>query len=379
MNLINLFDYEEAAAERLDPLARDYYASGACDEITVKENRRAFERLRLRYRVLRDVSKRTAGVELLGEELALPVLVAPTAFQRLACDDGELATARAAGAVGTTMILSTLSTTSMERVVDAAPGSVWFQLYVYRDRSITRALVDRARDAGCTALVLTVDAPRLGRRERDVHNRFRLPEGMELANLLPEGPSSLPRRSGESGLAAYVESMFDPSLDWDDLSWLVGHSDLPVLVKGIVHPEDARLAVEHGASGVVVSNHGGRQLDTSVATVDALPSVTAAVEGRVPVLLDGGVRRGTDVLKAVALGASAVAVGRPVLWGLAVDGASGARRVLEILRDEIDLALALCGCPRLADLDPDLVVPPGLLSARRPSDRRRSSSRPGGP
>lgn len=379
MELLNLFDYEEAAAERLDPLARDYYASGACDEITLKGNRRAFERLRLRYRVLRDVSERKAGVELLGEELAFPVLVAPTAFQRLACDDGELATARAAGAVGTIMMLSTLSTTSMERVVEAAPGPVWFQLYVYRDRSITRALVDRARDAGCTALVLTVDAPLMGRRERDVHNRFRLPEGMELANLLPEGLSSLPRRSGESGLAAYVESMFDPSLDWDDLSWLVGHSDLPVLVKGIVHPEDARLAVEHGASGVVVSNHGGRQLDTSVATVDALPSVAAAVEGRIPVLLDGGVRRGTDVLKAVALGASAVAVGRPVLWGLAVNGAEGARAVLEILRDEIDLAMALCGCPRLADLDPDLVVPPGPLSARRPSDPRRSSYRPGGP
>jgi 4-hydroxymandelate oxidase len=379
VELLNLFDYEEAAAERLDPLARDYYASGACDEITVKENRRAFERLRLRYRVLRDVSERQAGVEILGDELAFPVLVAPTAFQRLACEDGELATARAAGAVGTTMMLSTLSTTSMERVVEAAPGPVWFQLYVYRDRSITRALVDRARDAGCTALVLTVDAPLMGRRERDVHNRFRLPEGMELANLLPEGLSSLPRRSGESGLAAYVESMFDPSLDWDDLSWLVGHSDLPVLVKGIVHPEDARLAVEHGASGVIVSNHGGRQLDTSVATVDALPSVATAVEGRVPVLLDGGVRRGTDVLKAVALGASAVAVGRPVLWGLAVDGASGARAVLDILRDEIDLAMALCGCPRLSGLDPDLVVPPGLLSARRPSDRRRSSSRPGGP
>lgn len=379
MELINLFDYEEAASERLDPLARDYYASGARDEITVRENRRAFERLRIRYRVLRDVSERKAGVELLGEELTLPVLVAPTAFQRLACEDGELATARAAGAVGTTMILSTLSTTSMERVVEAAPGPVWFQLYVYRDRSITRALVDRARDAGCTALVLTVDAPLLGRRERDVRNEFRLPDGMELANLLPEGLSSLPRRSGESGLAAYVESMFDPSLDWDDLSWLVDHSDLPVLVKGIVHPEDARLAVEHGASGVVVSNHGGRQLDTSVATVDALPSVVAAVEGRVPVLLDGGLRRGTDVLKAVALGASAVAVGRPVLWGLAVNGAEGARAVLEILRDEIDLALALCGCPRLSDLDPDLVVPPGLLRARRPSDRRRSSSRPGGP
>ncbi|MFW6193746.1 MAG: alpha-hydroxy acid oxidase, partial [Gemmatimonadota bacterium] len=225
-------------------------------------------------------------------------------------------------------------------------------------------------------LVLTVDAPLMGRRERDVRNRFRLPEGMELANLLPEGASSLPRRSGDSGLAAYAESMFDPSLDLDDLSWLVGHSDLPVLVKGIVHPQDARLAVEHGASGVVVSNHGGRQLDTSVATVDALPSVVAAVEGRVPVLLDGGVRRGTDVLKAVALGASAVAVGRPVLWGLAVDGASGARAVLEILRDEIDLAMALCGCPRLSDLEPDLVVPPGLVSARRPAGRRRSSSRP---
>lgn len=380
MELINLFDYEAAAAERLDALAYDYYASGARDEITVTENRTAFERLRLRYRVLRDVSERDTGVRLLDRDLDVPVLVAPTAFQRLACDEGELATVRAAGAVGTLMILSTLSTTSMERVVDAASGSVWFQLYVYRDRGVTEALVDRAREAGCEALVLTVDAPLLGRRERDVRNRFRLPPDMELANLLPEGLSSLPSSPDDSGLAAYVESMFDPSLDWDDLARLVEYSDLPVLVKGIVHPGDARLAVEAGAAGIVVSNHGGRQLDTSVPTVDALPAVVAAAEGRVPVLLDGGVRRGTDVLKAVALGASAVAVGRPVLWGLAVDGASGARRVLEILRDEVDLAMALCGCRRLSELGPDLVVPagppPDVTWRARSSRPPRSPGRP---
>lgn len=359
MKLINLDDFETAARERLDTMAYDYYASGARDEITVAENRKAFDRLRLRHRVLRDVSERDATVELLGEELAFPVLVAPTAFHRLACDEGELATVRAAGEVGTVMILSTLSTTAMERVVGAASGPVWFQLYVYRDRSITEALVDRARAAGCGALVLTVDTPLLGRRERDVRNQFQLPGDMKLENLLPEGLASLPGAPDDSGLAAYVESMFDPSLDWDDLAWLVDRAELPVLVKGVVHPEDARLAVEHGASGIVVSNHGGRQLDTSVATADALPGVVAAVEGRVPVLVDGGVRRGTDVLKAVALGASSVAVGRPLLWGLAVGGEAGGRRVLEILRDEVDLALALCGCRRLADLGPDLVVPAG--------------------
>lgn len=362
MDPINLADYRKAAREALSPLAYDYYASGAHDEVTLRENRAAYRRIPLRYRVLRDVSARDLRTSVLGCDLAFPVLVAPTAFHRLAHPDGELATVRAAGAVGTGMILSTLSTTAMEDVLDRAAGPVWFQLYVYRDRGVTEALVRRAEAAGCGAIVLTVDSPLLGTRERDVRNRFRLPEGMVAENLLPAGVETVPGVEEDSGLAAYVDRLFDPSLDWDDLAWLVERTELPVLVKGIVHPEDGRLAVEHGAAGVVVSNHGGRQLDTAPATVDALSGVVEAVDGRIPVLVDGGVRRGTDVVKALALGAEAVCVGRPVLWGLAVDGEAGAARVLRILADEVDLAMGLCGCRTVAEIRSagrDLVGRPG--------------------
>jgi 4-hydroxymandelate oxidase len=356
MELINLFDFEEAARDRLDPMAFDYYAAGAHDEITVCDNHAAYDRLRLRYRVLRGVGERDLSTTLLGGRLQMPVLAAPTAFQRMAHPDGELATARACGVAGTAMILSTLSTTRLEDVTAAATGPVWFQLYVYRDRTATSDLVHRARDAGCQAIVLTVDAPLLGTRERDIRNRFHLPEGLALENLTAEGMRGVPVEPGGSGLAAYVASLLDPSLDWETVAWLRSLSDLPVLVKGIVHPDDARLAVEHGASGVVVSNHGGRQLDTASATIEALPDVAQVVDGRVPVLVDGGIRRGTDVVKALALGANAVAVGRPILWGLAAGGEAGAAKVLRILRDELDLALALCGCTTPDELSRDLVV-----------------------
>lgn len=353
---INLFDFEAGAAARLSSMAYDYYRSGSYDEITLQENHAAYDRIRLRYRVLRDVSERDLSIDLLGHRLSMPILIAPTAFHKLAHPDGEVATARAAADVGTIMTLSTLSNCSIEQVLAAASGPVWFQLYVYKDREATRGLVERARDAGCRAIVLTVDAQVWGTRERDVHNRFHLPEGLEVVNLLPAGLEAVGPSAGDSGLAEYVVSLFDPALSWRDLEWLAAASDLPILIKGIVHPDDARLAVEHGAAGIIVSNHGGRQLDTSVATIEALPDVAAAVDARVPLLIDGGVRRGTDVLKALALGADAVLVGRPILWGLAVDGQSGVRRVLEILRRELDTALALCGAKTPADVDEDLLL-----------------------
>lgn len=356
---INLYDYEERARERLSRMAYDYYASGAHDEITLRENQAAFDRIRMRYRVLRDVSHRDTTCHLLGHELEMPILVAPTAFQRLAAEEGELATVRAAGAAGTLMILSTLATRSVEEVAGASNGPLWFQLYVYRDRGATEGLVRRAEAAGCSAIVLTVDAPLWGRRERDVRNRFQLPPGLSVTNLLGDGLEAFPQDVEDSGLAAYVASMFDPTLSWRDLEWLCGTTRLPVLVKGLVHEDDARLAVEHGAAGVVVSNHGGRQLDTAPATVEALPRVAEVVDGRVPVLMDGGIRRGTDVVKALALGADAVAVGRPILWGLAVAGEAGAAHVLEILREELRLAMGLCGCDRLSDISRDLVEIPG--------------------
>lgn len=355
MTLVNVDDYRQAAREALPRMAFDYYAGGSRSGSTLRENRQAFDRIRLRHRVLRDVSGCDPGVELLGHRLSSPVLVAPTAFHGLAHDEAEAATARGAAAGGTLMSLSTLSNRPMEEVAEAADGPVWFQLYVYRDREATAQLVRRAEAAGFSALALTVDAPVLGSRERDVRNRFHLPEGLAVANL-PDAMADVVPEAGDSGLAAYVASHMDPSLDWDDLSWLVQLTDLPVLVKGIVHPDDAREALDRGAAGVWVSNHGGRQLDGGVATVDALPGVAEAVDDRAPVIVDGGIRRGTDVIKALARGADAVAVGRPVLWGLAAQGASGVTKVLDTLREEVEEALALSGCRSVEDPSPDLLV-----------------------
>ena len=355
--LVTLADFEAAARERLPQLAYDYYAGGSYDELTLADNQAAFRRRKLVYRVLRDLSGRTLATTVLGQPVSMPVLVAPTAFHRLADPDGEVATARAAAAQGTVMMLSTLSTCSLEAVCGAG-GTVWFQLYVYRDRGATRALVERAEAAGCRALVLTVDAQLWGRRERDVRNRFQLPPGLECVNLGGTAMARLPSAAEGSSLSAYVTSLFDPALSWRDLAWLASITRLPVVVKGIVHPEDARLAAEHGAAAVVVSNHGGRQLDTAVATLDALPAVAEAADGKVEVLLDGGVRRGSDVVKALALGARAVSVGRPVLWGLAVAGQAGVELVLARLRDELDVVLGLCGCAAPGEVGPELLFTP---------------------
>lgn len=357
--LINLFEFEAAASERLTPMARDYYASGAHDEVTLRENRAAYERIKLYYRTLVDVSRRDLTTSILGQALSMPALIAPTAFHKLACPEGEVATARAAAKAGCLMILSTLSTCSIEEVRAASAGPLWFQLYVYKDRGATRALIERAEQAGCSALVLTVDAPMWGRRERDVKNRFQLPEGLAVKNLMPANMAEFPKAATGSGLAAYIAEVIDPTLSWKDVAWLREVTSLPLLIKGIVRADDAARAVEHGAAGVVVSNHGGRQLDTAPATIEALPRVAEAVGGRAAVLVDGGVRRGTDVVKAIALGASAVLVGRPILWGLAAAGEDGVLAVLEILRREIDLAMGLCGCPAVGAITRDLVDPVG--------------------
>ncbi len=352
-----MHELEALARARLPQMAWDYYASGADDESCVRRNCEAFGQLALHYRVLVDVARRELATTVLGQRVAMPVLVAPTAFHRLAHDDGELASVRGAGDAGTIFVLSTLSTTAVEDVVAAASGPVWFQLYVYKDRTATEGLVRRVEAAGCRALVLTVDAPLLGRRERDVKNRFALPPQLAIANLLPAGYAKLPAASADSGLAAYVADLLDPALTWDAIGWLRSITKLPVLVKGIVRADDARRAIAAGATGVVVSNHGGRQLDASPATIDVLARIVDAVAGGGEVLLDGGVRRGTDVVKALALGARAVLVGRPVLWGLAAGGRAGVAAALAVLRRELDLAMALCGCPDIAAITRDLVVP----------------------
>ena len=352
--LLTLGDVEAAAATVLPRMALDYYRSGADDEHTLRQNRRAFRRWEIWYRVLVDVAQRSLGTTLLGAGLSAPILIAPTAYHRMAHPEGELATARAAAAAGAVYVVSTLATTRLEDVAAASSGPKWFQLYVHKDRGFTRSLVERAEAAGYLALVLTVDAPLLGRRLADERNLFTLPAGLTMANLT--GVAGLGSTLEEqSMLARYVASRHDASLTWKDLAWLRELTSLPILVKGIVRGDDAALALDHGVSGVVVSNHGGRQLDGAPASIDALPGVVAAVGGRCPVLFDGGVRRGTDVLKALALGAAAVLVGRPILWGLAVDGAAGVERVLEILQNELSMAMALAGCASVGDIGGDLV------------------------
>ena len=355
--LINLADYEKAAAARLPRMVYDYYAGGALDEVTLNDTRAAYDRISIYFRTLVDVSERSLETTVLGERVSMPVLIAPTAFHGMAHPDGELATARAARSAGTIMIVSTLSNTNVEDIARAAPGPLWFQLYVYKDREATRDLVTRVEAAGCGAIVLTVDAPVLGPRERDVRNRFVLPDGLTVKNLLAAGQGTMVKESAGSGLAKYVASFIDPALSWPDVEWLRGLTRLPVIIKGIARADDARRAVSMGVDGIVVSNHGGRQLDTAPATIDVLPHVVEAAAGRAEVYVDGGVRRGTDVVKAIARGARAVLLGRPVLWGLAVDGERGVSRALEILRAEIDNTMALSGCPSIADIDRSLLQP----------------------
>ena len=355
---LNLREYEAAARAVLPPMAFDYIAGGSGDEATLGANRAAFDRWRLLPRVLRGLSEVSPATAVLGQPVSLPVLVAPTGFHRLAHDDGERATARAARAAGTIYTMSTAANVPIEELATEA-GPWWFQLYVFRDRGVTRDLVERAAAAGASALVVTVDVPLLGRREADERNRFTLPPGLAMANLRAPEHRRLPTEAEGSGLTAYIGGSWHSALGWADLDWLASLTSLPIVPKGILHPADAARAFDHGARAVIVSNHGGRQLDEAVASLDALPAVVEAVAGRGEVLVDGGVRRGTDVLKALALGARAVLVGRPILWGLAVSGEAGARHVLELLRAELALDLMLCGAAGPTEVDRSLVVPAG--------------------
>lgn len=358
---LSVSEYESLAFNHLSQMALDYYNSGAWDEVTLRDNRAAFERFKIRPRMLVDVSKRNLTTEVLGQSLQMPLLIAPMAFQCLAHPDGEVATANAAASAGVGMVLSTLATKSIEDValafdhhLYAAPQ--WFQLYVHRDRGLTRALVERAYAAGYKALCLTVDAPLLGRRERDKRNQFALPPSLHLANLATLSGLDIPHQEGESGLFTYFAQQLDPAVTWRDLEWLQSLCPLPLAIKGILRGDDAVHAVEYGAKAIVVSNHGGRQMDGAIASLDALAEVVEAVDGRAEVLVDGGIRRGVDILKALALGAKAVLLGRPVLWGLAVGGEAGVSHVIELLRDELDVAMALSGCATLQDIDSSLVV-----------------------
>jgi isopentenyl diphosphate isomerase/L-lactate dehydrogenase-like FMN-dependent dehydrogenase len=354
---VNLFEYEPLAKARLDQSAWGYYASGAEDELSLRDSRVAYARIKLRPRVLVDVSTVEMATTALGMPISVPVIVPPMSIQGMAHPEGELATARGTGAAGTIMIVATLATQSLEDVAEAATGPLWFQLYVDRDHALSESMVRRAEAAGYRAIVLTVDLPVLGRREADLRNGFGLPAHLRLANFpAPDEPA--PATPGGAALTDLIHSEVDPSLTWDTIAWLRSITSLPIVLKGILTGEDAALAIERGADALVVSNHGGRQLDTSVAPIEALPEVVEAVAGRCEVYVDGGIRRGTDVLKALALGARAVCVGRPILWGLTVNGAEGVAHVLALLRRELEVDMALAGCPTLASISRSLVKLP---------------------
>ncbi len=352
-NLVNLAEIEAAGRAALDPVYVDYIAGAARDEITARANETAFARLRLLPRMLRGSHKRELAVNLLGSSASMPIIVSPTAFHKLLHPDGELATARAVAAADTIMIVAMAATVAVDQVAAAARAatggraSLWFQLYIQPDLELTEILVRRASAAGCEALVVTVDSPVLGVNERNRRNGFNdLPNGLVCENLRD-------LRDGETGHVRQI--VMSPEISWTHIEWLRGITTLPILLKGLLHPEDVRTAVRLGVDGLVLSNHGGRQLDTVPSTIELLPEVAAAVAGRIPIVLDGGIRRGTDVVKALALGASAVGIGRPVLWGLACGGEAGVRQVLELLREEYDHALTLCGGAGIRDLTADLV------------------------
>lgn len=353
-----LAGYENAARRQLDPAVWDFIEGGAESERTVGANRRAFGRVTLRPRVLVDVSACDTGTELLGLRLRTPVGVAPTAYHQLVHPDGEVGTARGAGAAGALYVVSIYASRTLEDIAAAAAGPLWIQLYWLREREALARLVDRAAAAGCRAVVLTVDAPRLGRRHRDARNGFALGPGIRAANLDDALTATAHvRAAGSSALAVHAAQAVDPSVTWADLAWLRARSGLPLVLKGILTAEDARLAVRHGAAAVIVSNHGGRQLDGAPASLDALAEVVAAVDGACPVLLDGGVRGGTDAFAALALGARAVLLGRPALWGLAADGAAGVAGVLDLVTEELAHTMALAGRPGTASIDSSAVAP----------------------
>ena len=354
-SVVAISDYEPLARAVMTENAWAYISGGGADELTMRWNREAFDRIRLAGRVLADLSSAHTRVTLLGQELDYPILLAPTAYQRLVHPDGELATIEAASAMKALTVVSTEASVSLEELAARATGPLWFQLYMQHGRAFTRDLVARATGAGYQALVVTVDAPVNGVRYRERRAAFHLPVGVERANFrgLPPNDEVVPSMVDSPLFSGPVRQ----ATTWRDIEWLISVADVPVLLKGILHPDDARLAMNVGAAGVVVSNHGGRTLDTWPASIDALPAVVEAVDGRGLVLMDGGIRRGTDVLKALALGANAVLIGRPYVYGLAVAGALGVAHVLHLLRAELEVAMALTGCATIADIDRRALYP----------------------
>ena len=334
--IINLFDFEKMAEGKMTKMAYEYVASGAADEFTVRWNRQAFDALKINPGVLNDVSKLDTAITLFGQKLAYPILIAPTAFHKIMHPEGELATAKGAGKAKATYVVSSFTTTALEEIRKVATEPLWFQLYVRDDKEFTKNLVQKAEALGCRALCITVDTPVSGARDRQARLNFKLPDGIS---------------------APYTNGVFTQKmpLTWKEMEWLISFAKTPVLLKGILNPDDAEKAIKIGASGIIVSNHSGRNLDTVPATIEVLPRIVERVNKRLPVLMDGGIRRGTDVLKAIALGANAVLVGKPICFGLASGGAEGVTKALEILRAEFEMAMALTGRATIASIDQSLI------------------------
>jgi len=384
----NVADLQRMARRRLPRVVVDFVDGGAEDETTLRQNEAAFGELALRPKPLNGTTTRDQSIELFGERLALPVLIGPTGLSGMLWPKGEVEAARAAADAGTVWCMSHGSTVTIEHVAREAPGPKWFQVFMYRDRGRTRAFAERAQAAGYGALILTVDNQVLGQRERDLRNGFTVPLRLSLRGGLDAAlrlPWLVRMRAGRNlvfanyaadgrhdifSLAARMGELLDPALSWKDVAWLRGIWQGPLLIKGVLHPDEARAALDHGVDGIIVSNHGGRQLDGAVASIRALPEVVDALAGRIPVLIDGGIRRGADVVKALALGATACLIGRPHLWGLTVAGRAGVAHVLDIYRSEIDRVLALGGWDGVAALER------GALAGARAASRSFAETSP---
>lgn len=348
--LTNLSDFENLARKKLSLDVYDYYAGGANDEVTLQRNLDAFNKILLAPRVLQNMNACNTEIKFFGLDLSMPVIIAPIAFQALANQDGEVATAKAAATVGIPAIISTMSTVALEEVIAKVNTPLWFQLYIYKDRQVTFDLIHRAEVAGYKAIVLTVDVPVMGNRERDIRNQFKLPPHLGAANLRSRGMQNVSNDNDGSAIKNYTNEKFDRSLTWSDITWLKSITKLPIILKGIMCVDDANKAIDYGVSAIVISNHGGRQLDSAPATIEILPAIADSIKGKIPILIDSGFRRGVDIFKALALGADCILLGRPILWGLAVAGQEGVEKVLGILKAELLESMILCGCSTIGEI-----------------------------
>ncbi|MDF1827142.1 MAG: alpha-hydroxy acid oxidase [Legionellaceae bacterium] len=350
MNFTNTHDFEHEAKRILPSSIYDYIASGAYDEETLSNNKDAFKKIYITPRVLRGSTQTQTDISLLNHALPYPLFTAPTALHCLAHPSGEKATISALNELKLGMTLSTMSSVSLEEIAARANTPLWFQLYIHKDRSLTQNLIQRAEKSGFNALVLTVDVPIMGKREQDIRHQFKLPEGVSAQNLPDNYFNTHANQAQGSSIKNHADALFDATLTWDDIGWIKSLTTLPIIIKGIMRADDAMLALKHGASGIIISNHGGRQLDTMPATIDVLPDIADTIQRKMPILIDGGFRRGSDVFKALALGADCIMMGRPILWALAAHGVEGVKRLFEIYQDELKETMILCGCNTIEDI-----------------------------